>query len=405
MTQNPGGGSHEEKLSLTYLQEIDWKRYEILCRDYFQAKGFQARLTDVGADGGVDVILSRFNDKGKAVTVYVQCKAWSQQKVGVQAVRELYGVMAADKVPIGIFMATSDFTNDAKAFAEDKKLQLISGQRFIELIGKLPTEMQEQLSKTALSGDYRTPTCPSCDVKMVIRTTSKGKNSGVKFWGCRNYPKCKHKFFKKSAEQEPTTSFSWEYLGGASNKRKTEDSDQSGHPDEEPLRADSGSRRKAAFQAKAKLLSVAISLVGIWILYSVVTSVFTSMGESMVSRTKQVQEKQQKQLVEAQQQKVIEQRRLDESVRARELLVQERKRGEAVRLAEKNRLIVEGMERKQKLLREKDKAFNSWYSHPLQCEGRRANDNMVECVSLRKKAKLEFEKIWSEGKIEHDGTK
>ncbi|OED50710.1 hypothetical protein ACH42_00775 [Endozoicomonas sp. (ex Bugula neritina AB1)] len=48
---------------------------------------------------------------------------------------------------------------------------------------------------------------------------------------------------------------------------------------------------------------------------------------------------------------------------------------------------------------EKDKAFNLWYHPPWECEGRRANDNMVECVNSRKKAKKEFEKLWVEGKI------
>ena len=35
------------------------------------------------------------------------------------------------------------------------------------------------------------PTCPNCDVQMVLRIAKKGKNVGDKFWGCPNYPKCK----------------------------------------------------------------------------------------------------------------------------------------------------------------------------------------------------------------------
>ena len=401
MTQNPGGSSHEGKLSLAHLQEIDWKRYEILCRDYFQAKGFQARLTDVGADGGVDVILSRFTDKGKSITVYVQCKAWSQQKVGVQAVRELYGVMAADKVPVGIFMATSDFTNDAKVFAADKKLQLISGQRFLDLINKLPEEKQRRLSEVALSGDYKTPTCPNCDVKMVIRTMSKGKSKGMKFWGCRNYPRCKHKFFKKNIVQESESSFSWKNLGGASNTRKAEDVEQSGSSDEAPLRARRNNRKKAPSKVKATLLSLAFSLLVVWIIYSVISSVITSMGESMVTHTKQVTEQQQKQLMELQRQKALEQQRFEQEAKARESLARERKMIEAARLAEKNRQLIEKREREHQLRREKEAAFDGWYRTPWQCEGRRANDNMVECVNLRKEANREFERLWSKGRFKN----
>lgn len=35
------------------------------------------------------------------------------------------------------------------------------------------------------------PLCPKCGVPMVLRTASKGAQAGQKFFGCRNYPKCK----------------------------------------------------------------------------------------------------------------------------------------------------------------------------------------------------------------------
>ncbi|WP_284692629.1 topoisomerase DNA-binding C4 zinc finger domain-containing protein [Paraburkholderia terrae] len=35
-------------------------------------------------------------------------------------------------------------------------------------------------------GDYQTPTCVACGVKMVQR-----QGKGGSFWGCRHYPKCK----------------------------------------------------------------------------------------------------------------------------------------------------------------------------------------------------------------------
>jgi hypothetical protein len=35
------------------------------------------------------------------------------------------------------------------------------------------------------------PICPKCDVPMVQRTASKGRNAGQQFWGCPNFPKCR----------------------------------------------------------------------------------------------------------------------------------------------------------------------------------------------------------------------
>jgi len=39
----------------------------------------------------------------------------------------------------------------------------------------------------ATAGDYTTPTCASCGVKMIVRTPKAG---GKAFWGCVNYPRC-----------------------------------------------------------------------------------------------------------------------------------------------------------------------------------------------------------------------
>jgi restriction system protein len=50
-----------------------------------------------------------------------------------------------------------------------------------------------ELLKIATEGDYQTPTCPACSVKMISR---KSTSQGRKYWGCRNYPACKHTFFE-----------------------------------------------------------------------------------------------------------------------------------------------------------------------------------------------------------------
>jgi len=53
-------------------------------------------------------------------------------------------------------------------------------------LNNLPDDVRETLIAKVTEGDYATPTCPSCDVKLVRRN---GKNG--EFWGCRNYPRCR----------------------------------------------------------------------------------------------------------------------------------------------------------------------------------------------------------------------
>ncbi|WP_422447703.1 topoisomerase DNA-binding C4 zinc finger domain-containing protein [Endozoicomonas sp. ALB091] len=61
----------------------------------------------------------------------------------------------------------------------------------IYAISKLPKEQQESLTRIAIAGDYKTPTCPSCDIKMVLRTSKKGAKIGSQFWGCSNFRRCR----------------------------------------------------------------------------------------------------------------------------------------------------------------------------------------------------------------------
>jgi restriction system protein len=172
-----------EKWSLEALRSLEWKRFELLCAEYYEAINIQSQTIQCGADGGVDVKLFKV-DPHNPIAV-VQCKAWSSS-VGVKHIRELLGVMAYQKVRRGIFITTSTFTKDAKIFGDENPIQLLDGAELIRKIVELPKDKQERLLKKAFEGDYRTPTCASCGVKMKKR---QGTQSS--FWGCVNYPRCK----------------------------------------------------------------------------------------------------------------------------------------------------------------------------------------------------------------------
>lgn len=181
-----------EAWSLELLQRIEWKRVEELTAAYFREKTFRTETIAGGPDGGIDVkLFVRDNTEPFAI---VQCKAWNTQRVGVKPVRELLGVMAHEKVKKGIFVTTSDYTPDAVDFAKLNPINLISGAMLFKGISALPTDAQQRLLLVATEGDYLTPTCPSCGVKMQQRSSNRGE-----FWGCRNYPRCKSKFAMRVA--------------------------------------------------------------------------------------------------------------------------------------------------------------------------------------------------------------
>ena len=186
-----GCGAEDKKpqtWDVSVLKVIEWKRFEKVCTEYLRMAGFVAKETKTGADGGVDIIVTKANDVSfKGI---VQCKAWNTYKVGVKPIRELFGIMAADRIATGVFMTSGDFTSEAEEFAKGK-INLVWGEKFIHQIKKLSEENQQRLLDVAIEGDYKTPTCPQCDVKMALRESSKGKNAGGHFWGCPRYPKCR----------------------------------------------------------------------------------------------------------------------------------------------------------------------------------------------------------------------
>jgi restriction system protein len=172
--------------SVKLIQELEWRKFEELSVAYYREKGIKAETTPLGADGGIDIKLYQ-DDSGKLTTI-IQCKSWASQ-VGVKQVREFLGVMTHEKIAKGFYMTSSGYTNDAIEMAKSNQITLINGEMLLMMIQRLSPTSQERLLALATSGDYKTPTCPSCGIKMVKRPSKKGD-----FWGCLNYPKgCQQK--------------------------------------------------------------------------------------------------------------------------------------------------------------------------------------------------------------------
>ena len=172
--------------SIEVLRDMEWKRFEEICLAFYRAKGIRAECTPLGPDGGVDVRLYQAPDEPARCTAIVQCKAWGEKLVGVKPVRELRGVMAHEKIEKAFFMAPGAYSDEARAFAQENRITLIDGTMFLAMLVRLPEDKSRDLLAQATAGDWTTPTCPHCGVKMVERSGKSGK-----FRGCRNYPKCR----------------------------------------------------------------------------------------------------------------------------------------------------------------------------------------------------------------------
>ncbi len=166
------------------MEKINWRDFEGLVAECFRQQGYRiVERGGDGPDGGVDLELYMGSDK-----YLVQCKQWKTYKVGVATVRELYGVMTAERAIGGFVVTSGAFTDDAKAFAEGRSIKLVDARKLHAMVGgKLGGVAVQRPAPVASEA----PACPKCGSPMVKRVAKKGTQTGKEFWGCSNYPTCR----------------------------------------------------------------------------------------------------------------------------------------------------------------------------------------------------------------------
>lgn len=168
------------------LNNMSWQDFEGITSEFFRRRGYS--VVQKGGnqpDGGVDLVLSKGSDK-----YLVQCKQWKAYKVGVQVVRELYGVMAASGAAGGFVITSGEFTDEAKKFVDGLNIRLFDGATLHKMIKEVQRPQSDENSTQQATQTQ--PICPKCGQKMVRRVAKKGSNAGKEFWGCSGYPQCRH---------------------------------------------------------------------------------------------------------------------------------------------------------------------------------------------------------------------
>jgi restriction system protein len=186
---------------LQSLRSLSWREFEQLVGEAYRRQGYDVEETGGGgADGGIDLVL-----RGHGETVLVQCKQWRVQQVGVEKVRELFGVLHSEGADRGILVTSGTFTREAQSFKVGKPLVLVDGPALAALVRGVRSPAA---TAPTVQPSHRPPvppppsnrpsaqpsdplTCPKCGAPMTLRTAKRGNNAGNSFYGCTRYPDCK----------------------------------------------------------------------------------------------------------------------------------------------------------------------------------------------------------------------
>lgn len=121
------GGSSIE--SLYRMNPYD---FETVIASLLRAMGLVVTVTKKSSDGGVDIFAESTVPVlgGKFI---VQCKRYVG-KVPVEMIRDLYGVVMHERASKGILITTGSFSRAGLAFASNKQLELIDGEKLSALL-------------------------------------------------------------------------------------------------------------------------------------------------------------------------------------------------------------------------------------------------------------------------------
>lgn len=124
---------------LERVQRVTPRFFEQLVLDLVVAMGYGGSVEDAAraigrvGDEGIDGVIKE--DKLGLDAVYVQAKRW-QHNIGRPEVQAFVGALAGKKARKGVFITTSDFTEEAREYIRsiDSRIVLINGRQLAELM-------------------------------------------------------------------------------------------------------------------------------------------------------------------------------------------------------------------------------------------------------------------------------
>ena len=99
------------------LYNIHWRVFEELIAEILKSFGWSVELTAPSCDGGYDIFAIHNDKSGLSHNWIIECKKYKQEKIlGINYVRELYGVKTDLRIGNALLATTSHFSKSAHDF-------------------------------------------------------------------------------------------------------------------------------------------------------------------------------------------------------------------------------------------------------------------------------------------------
>lgn len=190
-------GPFDPKHAVDKLQAED---FELLVALIYQRQGYRISMpAGLGSGRGGDFTMMR-----KSERILVQCKKLnSDHSLDVERVRELHDAANTAGATKAMYVASCNFSWDARNFGKMKGMTLINARTLDELISAAAESHTENLldvpqwvSKFMVKVELTTPSCPACEAKMDSIQVN-----GSSVWVCSQRPECRG---RRSARQYVT---------------------------------------------------------------------------------------------------------------------------------------------------------------------------------------------------------
>lgn len=159
-----------EQSKKAFWINMDGYRFEREVAKLYEKLGYKANVTSKSADGGIDIILQKGEEK-----IAVQCKHHSRP-VGPNDVRALQGVTFANGYSYGIFVSLNGFTptvlDEVRRVSDRVKIELVSLPQILHMV-------ELTSNKDAAPTNNKTPSAITSEYKQVTNTFSSSKANQI----------------------------------------------------------------------------------------------------------------------------------------------------------------------------------------------------------------------------------